>query len=117
MLSDKIKELRKQHGIYQKDLADALSVSKSTVAMWETGKRMPDIDMLKCIASYFKISIDYLLEYTNNTNFINNDNNCVENFENNELEKEITNILNSLNLKDRSKLLTMIYDFADKHKK
>ena len=39
MLGDRIKELRNQMNIFQQDLAKALNVSKSTVAMWETNKR------------------------------------------------------------------------------
>lgn len=39
--ADRIKELRKTHGYTQITLAEALGVSKGTVAMWETGKRAP----------------------------------------------------------------------------
>lgn len=60
MLGDNIKELRNNKGIYQQELADALSVSKSTVAMWETNKREPDLNMIKKIAAFFNVSIDYL---------------------------------------------------------
>lgn len=62
MLGDVIKALRKNERIYQQDLANALSVSKSTVAMWETNKRVPDAAMLVKIAKYFDVSVDYLLE-------------------------------------------------------
>lgn len=58
MLGDKIKELRKSKNMYQQDLAAALSVSKSTVAMWETNKRIPDTSMLVKIAEYFDITAD-----------------------------------------------------------
>lgn len=60
MLGDKIKTLRNEKGIYQQELAEALSVSKSTVAMWETNKREPDLLTLKKIAEFFKVSIDFL---------------------------------------------------------
>ena len=62
MLGDKIKELRNEKNIYQQDLAAALMVSKSTVAMWETNKRVPDKIMLVKIAEYFDVTVDYLLE-------------------------------------------------------
>ena len=61
MIGDKLKKLRKQNGIYQKDLAEALSVSKSTVAMCETGNRMPDIETVKRIADYFGVTVEYLI--------------------------------------------------------
>lgn len=64
MLGDNIKELRNKKGIYQQDLADSLSVSKSTVAMWETNKREPDLTMLRKIAIFFDVSIDNLLGFS-----------------------------------------------------
>lgn len=61
MLGDKIKKLRNKKGITQQELADLLSVAKSTIGMWENNKREPDLLMLKQIANYFEVSIDYLL--------------------------------------------------------
>lgn len=63
MVGDKIKKLRNEKGIYQKDLADILSVSKSTVAMWETNKREPDLETIKNIAKYFGVSTDSLISF------------------------------------------------------
>ena len=45
----------------QQALADVLQVSRSTVAMWETGASDPDTDSLKKIANYFSVTTDYLL--------------------------------------------------------
>ena len=64
MLGERIKQLRKERGMYQQALANALQVSKSTVAMWETDKREPDIQTIKRIAEFFCVSIDYLLGKT-----------------------------------------------------
>lgn len=61
MLGDKIKLLRTNNKMYQQDLANALSVSKSTIAMWETNKRIPDASMLVKIANFFGITVDHLL--------------------------------------------------------
>ena len=61
MLGDKIKLLRTNNKMYQQDLANALSVSKSTIAMWETNKRIPDAPMLVKIANFFDITVDHLL--------------------------------------------------------
>lgn len=61
---DRVKKLRTEKGIYQQQLADILSVSKSTVAMWETDKREPDSEMLINLANFFNCSIDYLLGRT-----------------------------------------------------
>ena len=56
-----LKEVRGKKGISQQKLADYLSVSRSTIAMWETGASEPDTATLKKIASYFSVSLDYLL--------------------------------------------------------
>lgn len=64
MLGDNIKALRTNKNMYQQDLADALSVSKSTIAMWETNKRIPDAPTLLKIANYFNITVDRLLSDT-----------------------------------------------------
>lgn len=53
--------LRKERGITQKKLGEYLGVSRSTVAMWESGKNEPDGEMLVKIAEYFDVSTDYLL--------------------------------------------------------
>lgn len=52
--------LRNEHGLNQEKLATALNVSKSTIAMWETGKRYPSKEKYEEIADYFNVDIDYL---------------------------------------------------------
>lgn len=59
-----IKELRKTRGITQRQLAELLNLSPSTVAMYETGQRKPDSDTLQNIADLFEVSTDYLLGRT-----------------------------------------------------
>lgn len=58
----KLKALRKKNRMTQKDLAENLEVALSTVAMWETANREPDIAMLKKISDFFDISIEVLLD-------------------------------------------------------
>jgi len=57
----KIAELRKDKGIGQQELAEALGVSFQSVSKWETGATMPDITLLPGIAEYFNVSVDELL--------------------------------------------------------
>lgn len=64
----RIKELRNSKGVSQQKLAEALGVSRSTVAMWETGNSEPDSEMLITIANYFDVSVDYLLGKTEQKN-------------------------------------------------
>ncbi len=61
MFKDKLKELRIKHKVTQRDLSDMFNVSLGAVGNWETGKRMPDTEMLARIASKFNVSVDYLL--------------------------------------------------------
>lgn len=55
-----LKSLRHRHNMTQKNLADALGVSESTVGMYERGKREPDFETLEQIADYFNVDMDYL---------------------------------------------------------
>lgn len=59
----RIKELREERGIPQKQLAIDLHVSQPTVSDWESGKKTPSAKNTKRIADYFSVSIDYLLGY------------------------------------------------------
>ena len=57
----RIKELRKEQGFTQKQLADKLQVSNSAVCDWERGRTQPDLETLVAIARLFGVSVDYLL--------------------------------------------------------
>ena len=65
--ADRIKELRKANGYTQITLADALGVSKGTVAMWETGKRTPDFETLIRLSDLFDVRTDYILGKSNDS--------------------------------------------------
>ncbi len=60
-LGQKIKELRKEKGLTQIQLAEKLNVNKSTIAKYETDKIEPSLLLLKQIAIFFDVSADYLL--------------------------------------------------------
>lgn len=65
MFNSTLKKLREDAGLSQEELANALGISKSTVGMYEQGKRMPNTNtILKNIATYFGVTIDYLVGYT-----------------------------------------------------
>ena len=57
----KLQELRKDRGLTQEELADALYVSRTAISKWESGRGYPSIDSLKEISHYFSVSIDDLL--------------------------------------------------------
>ena len=59
--NEKLQELRKQKGLTQEELAQAIYVSRAAVSKWESARGYPNIDSLKAIAKFFRISIDELL--------------------------------------------------------
>jgi len=61
MFDKRLKEVRKKKGFTQVTLAEELEVSKGTVAMWETGKRKPDFEMLCRLSELLDVKTDYLL--------------------------------------------------------
>lgn len=64
----RLKELRKSRRITQLKLAMDLNLTQNTISRYETGEREPGISELIAIADYFHVSVDYLLERTNNPN-------------------------------------------------
>ena len=62
----RLKQLRKQKNISQLTLALDLNMSQNTISRYETGDREADYRALILIADYFDVSIDYLLERTDN---------------------------------------------------
>lgn len=61
MFAEKLKALRGMKNLTQEEFAKEINVTKGAVAMWETGKRTPDLEMIKNIASFFSISVDELV--------------------------------------------------------
>lgn len=62
----RLKEIRKSKGISQLKLALELNTNQNTISRYETGEREPGIAELIKIADYFDVSVDYLLERTDN---------------------------------------------------
>ena len=61
MMGEQLKKLRKEKGLTQKQVAEYLHVSKSSVGMWEHGDRDPDTSVLSELADFFGVTVDYLL--------------------------------------------------------
>lgn len=60
---NRLKELRKQKGLTQQELADKISVSKITVLRWENEERQIKTEKAQQLADYFGVSVGYLLGY------------------------------------------------------
>lgn len=63
-IGQRIKTLRIEANITQKQFGDIFGIVKSTVSMYENDNSTPDTEMLKKIAKFFNVSIDYLLGIT-----------------------------------------------------
>ena len=59
--NDMLKYLRVREKMSQAELADKLGVSKSTVGMYELGKREPDFETLEAISDLFNVDMNFLL--------------------------------------------------------
>ena len=66
MFSEKLKQIRKLKKLKQKDVAQYLSLERSTYTGYETGKSKPTFEKLIELADFFDISVDYLLGRSNN---------------------------------------------------
>ena len=58
--SERLKELRKEAGLSQNQLAKECGLTNGAIAFWELGKRVPNLDAVIVLADYFKVSLDYL---------------------------------------------------------
>ena len=67
MFASVLKSLRQERNLSQKELADKLGTSKSTIGMYEQGKRMPKSEKMSEIATFFSVSTDYLMGRASST--------------------------------------------------
>ena len=60
----KLRELREQKGVTQKEVATAVGCTSTVYSRYERGEREPDISTLCSLADYFKVSIDSIIGYS-----------------------------------------------------
>lgn len=60
----KIKELRKQRGLTQEQLAESIGVTFQAVSKWENGIALPDISLVPQLAAYFCVSMDTMFDFS-----------------------------------------------------
>lgn len=121
-----------QNGEKPNNVAQKLNISSGVVTKWKNGST-PSVDALIKLSDYYCVSVDYLLGRTSipNYNQPNNSGNIVNGDNGNnspltvgkaaqpedEMQKEISSILSGLTFRERTELMTMIYQFSDEHKK
>lgn len=64
MIGKRLRELREENHLLQKDIAKYLNITTSAYGYYEQGKRNPDIETIKNLADFFNTSTDYLLGRT-----------------------------------------------------
>ena len=57
-IGKKIKELRKQRGITQEQLAESIGISFQAVSKWETGSSVPDVETMVKISELYGITVN-----------------------------------------------------------
>lgn len=61
LFSERIKKLRLENNLSQEKLANILHLSRTAITCWETRGKEPNFDTILDLATYFKVSTDYLL--------------------------------------------------------
>lgn len=108
-------------------------ISDRLIGYWKKSEKLPSAENLMIISNYFGVSIDYLLTGENrkesnisqsaittgdhSTSTVNIGSQETHSQQEDETVQEITRILNGLPLKERTKLLSMIYDFEENYQK
>ncbi|HJB12716.1 MAG TPA: helix-turn-helix domain-containing protein [Candidatus Oscillibacter excrementigallinarum] len=61
---ERLKELRKEKGVTQREIAEFLGIKTRPYQNYESGDRRPDYEKLVALADYFDVTTDYLLGRT-----------------------------------------------------
>ena len=62
----RIRNLREDADLSQRQIAEIINMHKTTYARYETGEREIPLNIAILLAKYYKVSLDYLAELTNN---------------------------------------------------
>lgn len=65
MYFKRVREIREDNDLYQKNVADILKISKQQYQLYESGKRDFPIDLLVEFSKYFNVSLDYIVGLSN----------------------------------------------------
>jgi len=60
--ADKLQSYRKQRGMSQENLAEAIGVSRQAVSKWESGQSYPEMEKMIALSELFQVSIDHLVK-------------------------------------------------------
>jgi len=72
LISKRLRALRKERKLLQRDIAKYLNITTSAYGYYEQGKRRADAETIKKLADFFNVSTDYLLGRTDDRKIYNN---------------------------------------------
>ena len=106
----RIKELRKEKEKTQAEVAAALGVSRQVFANYENGINSPDPKTLIKLADYFDVSIDYLVERTNDFGVAQGK----QDVSYRESERELMSVFKKLDIDNKNKVIGFAFALLDK---
>lgn len=106
-----LKQLRLQKGLSQQALADKLDISQQSVYKYENQITEPNIDMLKVIADFFEVSVDYLIGHSSCSHKVE----AVQETELNEDELSLIQKYRSLSPSSRTALQNLMHELLQKN--
>ena len=105
----RLKELRQNKGISQQKLAEILGISQQAVNKYENHSIEPDIWTLIALASYFEVSVDYLIGHTDIPHIIE----PISRFELNAQEAHLIECWRKMRPKERESITLVIENYLD----
>ena len=95
----RIKELRKEKGISQEELANAINVKNYTIGNWERDRAEPSIEAIMQMADYFEVSTDYILGRSNEIGQVQTNANLASD------EVQLLDLYRQMNFQDKNQLI------------
>lgn len=102
---ERLKFLRKEQGLLQKNIADFLNISKSAYGYYEQGRNEPDIHTIVKLADFYQVSTDYLIGKTD-----------VKQADLTKKESDIIKMYRNLNKDDQNIIFGAVYALSSKEK-
>lgn len=100
----RLRDLREDKDMTQRQIAEILNDSQQHYQLYESGKREPPFYIIIKLAKFYKVSIDYIAGLTNSKGGL---------YKNNEEEKGILNLYNSLDQKKKGKAELFLEQLAE----
>ena len=64
LFGDRLKKMRKERNLTQEEIGELCEVGKTTISNWENNITQPPFEIVKKLAQYFGVTIDYLLNFS-----------------------------------------------------